>query len=70
MVRAGFSHARTDAMYLTWNLIIAAPVAWAALRWPESGPWLCAAVYASACTMWFTGKRLCLSAVRSNPRVA
>jgi Fuc2NAc and GlcNAc transferase len=70
MVRAGFSHARTDAMYLLWNLIIVAPATWAALHWPDSGLWLCAAVYVSACAVWFTGKRMCLAAIRSNPRVA
>jgi UDP-N-acetylmuramyl pentapeptide phosphotransferase/UDP-N-acetylglucosamine-1-phosphate transferase len=70
MVRTGFSHARTDAMYLIWNLIIAAPVAWAAFHWPESGPWLCVAVYACACAVWFVGKRMCLAAIRGNPRVA
>lgn len=70
LVRAGSSHARTDAMYLLWNLIIVAPAAWAALRWPDFGPWLCAAAYACACAAWFTGKRMCFAAVRSNPRVA
>lgn len=69
-VRAGFSHARTDAMYLLWNLIIAAPAAWAALSWPAYGPLLCAAVYASACVAWCIGKRACLAAVQSNPRAA
>ena len=70
MVRAGFSHARTDAMYLLWNLIIAAPAAWAALHWPAFGPLLCAIAYAFAGAVWCTGKRACLAAVRSTPRVA
>ena len=70
MVRAGFSHARTDAMYLLWNLIIAAPAAWAALHWPAFGLAVCAAVYAFACVVWCAGKRACLTAVRSTPRAA
>jgi UDP-N-acetylmuramyl pentapeptide phosphotransferase/UDP-N-acetylglucosamine-1-phosphate transferase len=70
MARAGFNHARTDAMYLLWNLIIAAPVAWAALHWPASAPLLCAAVYVFAGGVWCAGKRACLVAVRSTPRAA
>jgi Fuc2NAc and GlcNAc transferase len=70
MVRAGFSHARTDAMYLLWNLIIAAPTAWAAVHWPASGPLLCAAIYAFAAAIWCTGKRMCLANIRSTPRAA
>jgi Fuc2NAc and GlcNAc transferase len=70
MVRAGFSHARTDAMYLLWNLIIAAPASWAALHWPAYGPVLCGAVYAVAAATWCSGRRTCLSYVRSGPRAA
>lgn len=70
MVRAGFSHARTDAMYLLWNLIIAAPASWAALHWPASGPLLAAAVYAFAAATWCAGRRMCLAGVRGNARVA
>ena len=70
MVRTAFSHARTDAMYLLWNLIIAAPAAWIALHWPAFGLLSCAAVYAFACMMWWAGKRACLVAVRSSPRAA
>ena len=70
MVRAGFGHARTDAMYLLWNLIIAAPASWAALHWPASGPLLAAAVYAFAAAAWCVGRRMCLAGVRSNARVA
>lgn len=70
MVRAGFGHARTDAMYLLWNLIIAAPASWAALHWPDSGLWLCVAVYVCACVVWGSGKRMCLATVRSDPHVA
>lgn len=64
MVRAGFSHARTDAMYLAWNLIIAAPAAWATTRWPSLGVAICAAVYAGACVVWCSGKRACLTSAR------
>lgn len=70
MVRAGFSHARTDAMYLLWNLIITAPAAWAALHWRVSGPLLCATVYAFSAVTWCAGRRMCLAGVRSNARAA
>lgn len=65
MVRAGFSHTRTDAMYLIWNLIIAAPAAYLALHNPAFGLALCVAVYLIAALVWFVGKRACLVAVRS-----
>ena len=69
MVRAGFGHARTDCMYMLWNLIIAAPAAWAAARWPEHGFVLAVATYALACATWCAGKRACLAAARSRKHV-
>lgn len=70
MARAGWSHARTDVMYLTWNLIIAAPAAWAATRWPASAPALCAAVCACGAIAWWIGKRVCFDTVRRSGRHA
>ena len=60
LVRCGWSHARTDAAYMLWNVSVAAPAAWAAWRWPGQGPWWCVAVYALGVTIRETGKRRCL----------
>ena len=64
LVRVNWSHARTDVAYMIWNLAIAAPLAWAASRWPARGPWFCAAAYAAAIVVWHVGKRACLVSMR------
>lgn len=64
LVRVKWSHARTDAVYLIWNLAIAAPLAWLAASWPEGG-WLCFVLaYVAAVVAWHIGKRACLVSVR------
>lgn len=70
MVRAGLSHAQTDGLYMLWNLIIAAPLAWAAVCWPHADWALCAVTYALACAIWLTGKHACLRAIRRGGRHA
>ncbi len=64
LVRRRWSHARTDLAYMGWNLVIVAPLAWAAARWPALGVWFCIAAYAAAAIMWHFGKRACLVAAR------
>ncbi|TAN03029.1 MAG: glycosyl transferase family 4, partial [Rhodanobacteraceae bacterium] len=64
LVRVNWSHARTDIAYMIWNLAIAAPLAWAAARWPALGPWLCIVAYAAAIVVWHIGKRACLASAR------
>ncbi|MGH8192254.1 MAG: glycosyltransferase family 4 protein [Rhodanobacteraceae bacterium] len=64
LVRVHWSHARTDAAYLAWNIVIAAPLAWLAARRPEHGWWLCVAAYVAAVAAWHLGKRACLSSAR------
>ena len=64
LVRVNWSHARTDAAYLIWNLAIAAPLAWLAVRWPEYGAWACVAAYATAIVVWYVGKHACLVSAR------
>lgn len=67
LVRVKWSHARTDAAYLIWNLAIAAPLAWLATSWPEGG-WLCFVMaYVAAVVAWHIGKRACLLSVRRRP---
>jgi Fuc2NAc and GlcNAc transferase len=64
LVRVRWSHARTDAAYLSWNLAIAAPLAWLAASWPQRGWLFCVAAYAAAVVVWHIGKRACLVSAR------
>ncbi|MGH8182958.1 MAG: glycosyltransferase family 4 protein [Rhodanobacteraceae bacterium] len=64
LVRVNWSHARTDVAYLIWNLAIAAPLTWAAARWPARGVWCCIAAYAAGFVAWHVGKRACLASVQ------
>ncbi|HEX7348579.1 MAG TPA: glycosyltransferase family 4 protein [Rhodanobacteraceae bacterium] len=64
LVRVNWSHARTDATYLAWNLVIVAPLTGLAARWPERGVWCCVAAYVAAACVWYVGKRRCLAVVR------
>jgi len=70
MARAGGSHAKTDGAYVLWNLIIVAPAAWAAVRWPAYGLVMCIAVYATSAGVWWCGKRACLHAMRGTRHAA
>ena len=57
LVRCGQTHARTDAVYLAWNLLVAAPVAW--LAWshlPLALP-VTIGVYVVAAAVWLALKR-------------
>jgi Fuc2NAc and GlcNAc transferase len=62
LVRVNWSHARTDVAYMTWNLVMVAPLAWLAVRWPARGVWCAVAAYALAAAVWYVGKRACLAA--------
>lgn len=64
LVRVKWSHARTDAAYLIWNIVIVAPLAWLAARQPEQGGWFCITGYAAAIVAWHLGKRACLASAR------
>lgn len=64
LVRVRWSHARTDAAYLAWNIVVVAPLAWLAFRWRGHGWWFCLAAYAAAILAWQAGKRACLMSVR------
>lgn len=64
LVRVKWSHARTDVAYMTWNLLVAAPLAWLAWRWPAHGAAFCVVAWLAAAIAWHTGKRACLAAVR------
>ncbi|MBS0382674.1 MAG: glycosyl transferase family 4 [Proteobacteria bacterium] len=64
LVRLNWSHARTDAAYMSWNLAVVAPLAWLATRWPVHGAWCFAAACLAAAAVWYGGKRGCLDALR------
>ncbi|TAN04922.1 MAG: glycosyltransferase family 4 protein [Rhodanobacteraceae bacterium] len=64
LVRVHWSHAETDVAYMIWNLVIVAPLAWAATRWPMHGVWCCIAAYLAALVVWHVGKRACLASVQ------
>ncbi|HEX5354040.1 MAG TPA: glycosyltransferase family 4 protein [Rhodanobacteraceae bacterium] len=69
LVRVKWSHARTDAVYMIWNLAVVAPLAWAAAYWPARGVWCFVAAWVVALVAWYVGKRACLVSVRrSMPR--
>ncbi len=64
LVRINWSHARTDVAYMTWNLVIVAPLAWLAASSPERGAWPLIAAYASGAAIWWIGKHACLGVAR------
>jgi len=64
LVRVNWGHARTDVAYMIWNLVVVAPLAWLAVRWPAWGPWCFVAAYSLAMVVWWVGKRACLVSVR------
>jgi UDP-N-acetylmuramyl pentapeptide phosphotransferase/UDP-N-acetylglucosamine-1-phosphate transferase len=64
LVRVKWSHARTDAAYLAWNVAVVAPLAWLAFRWRGHGWWFCLAAYAVAIATWYAGKCACLMSAR------
>jgi len=60
LVRKGESHARVDAAWMGWNLVVAAPSAWLAWSHLPSGFAIMMAVYAGAAIVWTAWKRRCL----------
>ena len=60
LVRRGGTHARADAAYLAWNLLIAAPSAWLAWSHLTMAPAIMMMVYAGAAAAWLALKRRCL----------
>lgn len=71
LVRVKWSHARTDVAYMSWNLVVVAPLAWLAARWPDHGFVPCLIAYGVSAVVWGFGKRGCLgTARRSHPHVA
>ena len=66
LVRRGFTHAGGGAIYMTWNLLLAAPLAWLARSHPGWGWPITMATYLAAAALWLLFKRRCLR--RHSPR--
>ncbi|HEX7370870.1 MAG TPA: glycosyltransferase family 4 protein [Rhodanobacteraceae bacterium] len=66
LVRINWSHARTDFAYMTWNLVVVAPLAWLAAVRPQRGAWCLLAAYVLAAIAWYVGKRACLGRASRN----
>ena len=60
LARSGGTHARADAGYLAWNLLIAAPLTWLACSHLPLGLPITIVVYLIAAAVWLALKRRCL----------
>lgn len=60
LARRGGTHARADAIYLGWNLLIAAPLAWLAWSHLRMALPIALVVYLGAAAAWLALKRRCL----------
>lgn len=60
LVRRGLTHAKGAAIYMTWNLLFAAPLAWLACSHPRLGLPITIGTYLVAMALWVLLKRHCL----------
>jgi UDP-N-acetylmuramyl pentapeptide phosphotransferase/UDP-N-acetylglucosamine-1-phosphate transferase len=60
LVRRGLTHAGGGVIYMTWNLLLAAPLAWLAWSHPGSGWLVTMSAYLAAAALWLLLKRRCL----------
>jgi len=60
LVRRGGTHARADAAYMGWNLLVAAPSAWLAWSHLRMALPITIAIYLGAAAAWLALKRRCL----------
>ncbi|BFI96174.1 MAG: glycosyltransferase family 4 protein [Rhodanobacter sp.] len=65
LIRRGLSHARGGALYMAWNLLLAAPLTWLAFSHPSRALPITMATYVAAAGLWLLLKRRCLR--RRNP---
>ncbi|MCX7512402.1 MraY family glycosyltransferase [Frateuria hangzhouensis] len=68
LVRSGRTHKRAAALYLGWNLLVAAPAALIARLHPTMALPACAAVYTAAGATWIVIKRRCVRRVPQKER--
>jgi UDP-N-acetylmuramyl pentapeptide phosphotransferase/UDP-N-acetylglucosamine-1-phosphate transferase len=60
LVRRGLTHAGGGAVYMAWNLLFAAPLAWLAWGHPRLAVPITMGAYMSAAGLWLLLKRRCL----------
>ena len=60
LVRRGMTHAKGSAIYMTWNLLFAAPLAWLAWSHPRQALPVSMVTYLGAASFWLGLKRRCL----------
>jgi len=60
LVRCGLTHAGGGAIYMTWNVLLAAPLAWLAFSHPALGLPTTMGTYLAAAVLWLLLKRRCL----------
>lgn len=60
LVRRGGTHARSDMVYMGWNLLVAAPSTWLAWSHLHMALPITMAVYLAAAVAWLALKRRCL----------
>ena len=66
LVRRGHSHTRVAHAYTLWNILILAPLAFGAWRWPGAAVALCISGYLVTSVAWWWGKRRALPRRRLN----
>ncbi len=59
LARAHFTHGQVAGMYLLYNLVVLAPMAWMAMREPSWAPAWCTGAYALSALAWLYGKARC-----------
>lgn len=70
LVRSGQSHGQTACMYLIYNLLVLAPLAWLAMHSPALAPWACLAAYLVTALAWVAARYHCLHRIRERERHA
>ena len=70
LVRCGLTHAQADALYLAWNLLIALPLACAAVHWPTYAFAMFVLAYVLAIVIHCAVRRACLQSIRARRRNA
>lgn len=68
LVRCGLTHARGGMIYMAWNLLFAAPLAWLASGHPSLGLPITMGAYLAAAVLWLVSKRRCLRRHRYGAR--
>lgn len=70
LVRSGHAHGQTACLYLIYNLLFLAPLAWWSLQRPGQGPWLCLTAYLVSAATWIFARARCLQRIRTRGRHA